>query len=359
MKILQVCAYAAPYEGNFMQSLFALEKDLAEKQNETIYAFPEVTKETDWCQKLMKRAKVYFLPLRRAQFNPNTYAAFKRIYKENKDISIVHSHFEQYDTPTTITAPQKVKVFWHLHDPVVYEGAAKRLLMRIKYGWIGQRAVLLSVSEKYRKDMIGLGFNEIHSKTILNGICTNRVKDNRNNGSKRQYDFITFGWNFYVKGDDIIIRACNRLYEEGYRFKFLLNGLEATWKSLDEYCRGNIPEYLIKGQPESDINVPLGNSSLFIQASRRETFSYSIAEAAYAGLPVISSDIPGVEWAHDIPTIDFFEFEDSDGLYRLLKEYLDGKCLDDTEVDETRRIIEEKYSVECWVKKIKECYGIY
>ena len=41
MTILQVCAYAAPYEGNFIKSLKALGKVYEEKGDKMVYAFPE------------------------------------------------------------------------------------------------------------------------------------------------------------------------------------------------------------------------------------------------------------------------------------------------------------------------------
>ena len=358
MKVLEVCAYAAPYEGNFMQSLFALEHRLSLKGIETIYAFPEKAAEIPWCQKLAYRAKVYFLPLYRAQFQMKTYRMLRDIYRENPDIGVVHSHFEQYDTPVELTAPGNVRVFWHLHDPIKRTRDLKGFLMKLKYRFIGRRAYLISVAEKYRRDMIALGFAEDRSETVLNGICLDRVRDNRPDGRKRQYDFLTFGWNFDQKGDDIAIKACDRIYGEGYRFRFLLNGLDVTWNAIDAFCHGVSPDYLVKGAPVNDINVPFSESALFVSASRRETFSYAIAEAAYAGLPVISSDIPGVEWAHDLPTVFFFESENDAALADLLRSFLNGRTLSDEDIDKTRRVIEEKYSVSSWVDRIEALYGV-
>lgn len=357
MKVLQICAYAAPYEGNFMQSLFALERRLHEFNITIIYAFPENARDIPWCKALSLRTAVYYLPLFRAQFSLETYYLLYEIFKENPDIGIVHSHFEQYDTPAALTAPKGVKVFWHLHDPIAYAKSLKGFLMKIKYKYVGRRARLISVSEKYRRDIVSLGFKEAQSHTLLNGICLDRVKY-CGFEKPREYDFVTFGWDFYRKGDDIILTACNRLKAEGYRFRLLLNGLEPTWKALDEYCNGKIPEYLVMGHPESDINDVLSKSSVYISASRRETFSYAIGEAAYAGLSVISSDIPGVEWAHDLPTVEYFESENADSLYRVLKEYLDGKTVAEEKIDRTREIIEKKYSASTWAERIVECYGL-
>lgn len=41
MKILQVCAYEAMYEGNFIKSLYALEKALGKKGAQGLLRLPE------------------------------------------------------------------------------------------------------------------------------------------------------------------------------------------------------------------------------------------------------------------------------------------------------------------------------
>ena len=353
MMVLQVCAYAAPYEGNFMQSLFALEKQLLKDSVETVYAFPENAKNHKWIQQLEKRAVVYYLPLYRSKFNPTVYKMLRMIYSEHPEIGIVHSHFEQYDIPVALTAPKGMKVYWHLHDPVVVKNDLRGLLMRFQYGIVGKRARLISVCEKYRQDMVQIGFPEKQSITVINGVCLNRVGHLR---KEKEMDFVTFGWDYYRKGDDVILTACERLQNEGYKFKFVLNGLASTWTKLEERYNGGDPAFLVRGEPVENIDQLFEKCKCYIQASRRETFSYAVCEAAYAGLDVISSDIPGTVWAHELPTVEFFENEDADGLYQLMKKRLDGKCASEMKIEETRRIIEESYSVDVWVSKIKECY---
>ena len=63
MTVLQVCAFAAPYEGNFIKSLKALGQDLSEKGHKMIYAFPESAKNIGWCKKLAEETDVYIFCL--------------------------------------------------------------------------------------------------------------------------------------------------------------------------------------------------------------------------------------------------------------------------------------------------------
>ena len=152
-----------------------------------------------------------------------------------------------------------------------------------------------------------MGFPQERTRTVLNGIVTQRIADTRKSSAEKQYDFLTFGWDFMRKGVDLILSVCERLREEGYQFKLYLNGNDETWRVFKEYWKGSTPSYLICGNPTNDINSLFTKAKVFISASRAETFSYAICEAAYSGLPVISSDIPGVEWAHKLPTVSFFE----------------------------------------------------
>ena len=356
MTVLQVCAFGAEYSGNFIASLEALEEALREKGIRTIYAFVGRAADKEWCKRIQSRTKVYFLPEARARILPQTYRMMQKIYMEN-DIGIVHSHFELYDIPVTVMAKKGTRIFWHLHDPIVRHKGLRGLLWQVQYGVVGKKATLLSVAEKYRDLAVSMGFPRKQTHFLPNSINLNRVHTQHPAGEKA-YQFLTFGWDFFRKGDDVILKACDRLEQDGYRFRLLLNGNEKTWPQLEEYLEGRKPSYLVTGDPVEDINEMFDASELFIQASRRETFSYAVCEAAYAGLPVISSDIPGLEWAHDLPTVEFFETENAEQLYLLMKKWLDRKTVDADQIAQTQKIIEDRYSLRVWVDRVMKHYGI-
>lgn len=356
MTVLQVCAFGAEHPGNFIASLEALEQVLASKGINTIYAFVERAADKDWCKEICKRTKVYFLPESKARILPKTYLLMRKIYKENK-VDIVHTHFELYDIPVTATAPKSTKVFWHLHDPIVLGNVLRNILWKIQYGHFGKRTKLLSVTAYYRNVVAELGFPKNQTALVLNGIDLNRVSRKSAN-ENFEYDFLTFGWDFERKGDDLIIRACDKLADEGYQFKLLLNGNESTWEKLDKFLDGRAPFYLVKGNPVKDVSELFEKSKVFIQASRKETFSYAVCEAAYAGLPVLSSDIAGLEWAHSLPTVCFFENEDVEGLYKLMKDFLDERNISECDVKTSQEYIKNNLGIDAWVRKIVAHYGV-
>lgn len=356
MTILQVCTYAADYAGNFMASLFLLEKKMGEKGCRTIYAFPEAAAEKEWCREIQKRTKVYFLPQAKARILPKTYELFRRIYREN-DISIVHTHFELYDIPATVMAPKGTRVFWHLHDPLKIHRGLRGLLWKIQYGVVGRKVQLLAVADHYRNLAVDLGFPRKQTRVILNGINLDRIPF-VNPERTPQFDFLTFGWDFERKGGDLILDACDRLEKEGYAFKLLFNGNAQTWPKVEEYLQGRRPEWLTIGDPVENVGELFDASALFIQASRRETFSYAVCEAAYAGLPVISSDIAGLEWAHELPTVQFFESENTHQLYALMRAFLENRSVSDRDITQSRNVICNGYSLSVWAENVIRTYDL-
>lgn len=355
MNILQVCAYAADYEGNFMKSLYALETQLNKQGHRVFYAFSDDAKDKDWCIQLRKRTKVFFLPLKRARILPKTYILLKKIIKEN-DVKVVHSHFELYDIPCNMMSSKKVKVFWHLHDPIKKSGQKSRnILNKLQYSVFSKNVKLLSVSDFYKNIVIDFGFRKENAFTVLNGIDLLRISYPYSN--KIKYDFLTFGWDFERKGSDVIFSAMKKLADDGYNFKLLFNCNEQTVEKINLFFNDRIPEWLEIGMPVENVNDLFSVSTTFIQASRRETFSYAVCEASYAGRDVISSDIAGLEWARSLPTVEFFENENIDALYKLLKKRLDKRVsISKNDIKNSREQVENNFSTEVWAKNIMKYY---
>ena len=87
-----------------------------------------------------------------------------------------------------------------------------------------------------------------------------------------------------------------------------------------------------------------------------------MAEAAYAQKDVIASDIEGMKWAKILPTVEFFENENEQQLYNIMKEYLmkDIEKVDiytEADYENASNIIKEKYSLNAWVENIVNIYN--
>lgn len=353
MTVLQVCAYAAPYEGNFIKSLKELGKALKKKNIKMIYAFPERCREIKWCKDLEKQTSVYYLPLAKARIKPATYKILKSIFSKHSDISVIHSHFELYDVPVSMTAPKNVKVFWHLHDAIQeYTATRYKIEHKLQYGVFYKNAVLLSVSEKHMEYAISKGFPRENTRFVANGLDTDRIKL-VDNSSEKEFDFLMFGWEIERKGVDLCIEAVKKLDDS---LKVGVVGIDKTREDLEaRYGKNDRVEVIA---PVDDINELYGKSRCFLHISRAEGLSYALLEAIYAGLPVVCSDISENAFAESFPTVAMIKNEDIDDIAKAMKKQLDYPVPNKEDIDASRKIIKDAYSVSCWVKHIMAYYGV-
>lgn len=357
MEILQVCAYAAPYPGNFIASLTQLEIKLNQQGYKVIYAFPETAQDKEWCLEISKRTKVYFLPVAKARILPCTYKIFRKIYQEN-NIRIMHSHFELYDIPATITSPKSTKIFWHLHDALEEifrkSNLLTKILWKLQYSVFSKRAILLSVSEKHKQFAIQLGFSIKSAKYLPNGLNTKRIRTFQM--QKRELDFLMFGWEFHIKGVDLALKAASLL--EHQKFKLMVVGGEATWDLIDKSQFKDSP-FLIKQNPVEDVNQLYNNSKCFLHISRAEGFSYALLEAVYSGLPVICSDIKENSFAKEFPQVVFVKSENIEEINIAMKNIINNKyTFSNEDIKRSREIIGKKYSHNAWADTLLSYYSL-
>lgn len=346
MKVLHICAYAAPYAGNFIKSLLFLEKELKKKNCETIFCFPEKCKDLEWCSSLEFSHTVYYVPLAKARTKLKTYSVIKRIFKENPDILVAHSHFELYDEPLAIIAPKNVKVFWHVHDAIGnYLHGIYKLIWKLHYNLFIKNVQLLSVSEKHRKVIIGLGFPEKRAYFVPNGIDTSFIEAAENSVSDI-YTFTIFGWDYIRKGVDLAIKS---IKNDSINAKLEIIGGSNLKEDVKIKCVN----------PSKNVNDVFKRSSCFLHISRAEGLSYALLEALYSGIPVIVSDIEENMIVKDCPTAFYVQSENVQQISDLMKKMSSHsfKCsLDD--IAKTRKIIDEKYSLQAWSKSIIKHYGL-
>lgn len=355
MTVLQVCAYGAEYPGNFIAALEKLEQALEAKGIHTIYAFIDRAADKDWCKNIQARTKVYFLPEAKARILPKTYRIFQQIYAENQ-VSVVHSHFELYDIPATVTAPKQARIFWHLHD-AIGEGYSKsgmlhRILTRLQYGVVGRKATLLTVSHKHGDFARSIGFPGDQIIYTPNGIDTRRIKFvELDPGSVK---FVMLGWDILRKGVDIAIKAARNLRHD--RADIAIVGYD----SCKEFLSSNQAPAIIRCQePVKDINLLYGDARAFLHISRAEGLSYALLEVIYAGLPVICSDIPENRFAEAFQCIRFIRSENDLDVAEAIDEILDGAWIPTpAQLEHNRALIEDQFSLNAWCRTIMGHYGV-
>lgn len=355
MTILQVCAFAAPTPGNFINTLIALENSLHTKNIKTIYAFPERARETIWCQEIIKRTKVYFLPEKNARINIDTYRILKKIFK-NENISLVHSHFELYDIPVKLTAPEDICIFWHLHDALENNfknsSLSRKILTYIQYKFLQKNTKLISCSKKHSNFAIKLGYKNNNVFYLPNGIDTNRIQPSYvNKSNNTQTRFLMFGWDYIRKGVDLILKATSII--ETCDYKIFIVGNDACKNFIESNNPSKVIDFI---KPEQNVNLLYKKSDVFLHISKAEGLSYALLEAIYAGLPVICSDIPENKIAEEFKNIFWIKNNSVDDLIFQIKSFINKNIINSEDIEFNRQIITEKYSIDSWVKNIINIY---
>lgn len=348
MEILQISAYAGATAGNHIPSLLHLEKRMMEQGYTTVYALLETVKNYSWCKELQTHAKVYFLPVKKARILPRTYYTIWRIFQQH-EIKLVHSHFELYDIPVTIVAGHKAKIFWHLHDPIgeyiKYEKWSRKLLMHFQYSCMGKSVKRLTVSQKHGEVACRLGFAEKNLVYVPNGLDLCRISNS--SMIKKNPEFLMFSWDYYRKGADLAIQACDALYAKNKNFVLkLVPGKEQI-----------VRPYLVNCKPVENVNELYKTAGCFLHLSRSEGLSYALLEAIYAGLPVICSNIPENLPVIDCPTVTMIEAGNVEAIQSAMADVIDsGFIASQRDVEISRKIISERFSVAKWGKDIMNCY---
>lgn len=353
--VLQILDYAAPYRGNFIPSMEAIEEQY--NSGNMVYLFPDNAATLSWMMDFLKSHRTYFMPLsfygKRIKWS-NLELLNEIIKKEA--ISIIHCHFVTYNYTlffARYTIARHCKYICHIHNQFVVPktkfAPLKRYIMRHLYDmYIGVSA---AAAESVRAE---IGKNNIIA--IPNAVDFQRL-DKYGLLNLREHEaqkvVLMAGWPAYVKGVDIAVRAVKQLREQGIDvvLGIMLSGdFDKTEKYIVETI-GEMPTWCKLLPPREDVATYYNACDIFLSASRSEGFSYCIVEAAYCNLRIISSDIPGPNQL-DIPDMVLFENENVNQLVLVLNRMFNN----DKSIN--RSVICQTYDMLKWVKQMIYSYEV-
>lgn len=133
-----------------------------------------------------------------------------------------------------------------------------------------------------------------HKLILSSGIELNNIEHiaKRNN---KQYTFICVARLVYEKGIINLIEAARICANKGYNFKYQIVGpLEEDSKRLNESILLKYDDIVDRLGSRSDVSSLLLKADAFILPTFREGFSRVLLEAASVGLPLITTNVPGV-----------------------------------------------------------------
>lgn len=367
-RLLCIAQYAAPYEGNFIASLEALEAILCKEYKcEVAYVFPGLASSQAWIHKFMLEHRTFFT----CNDVCHSYTELEKIREEYMP-TLVHTHFDGYDLAVNKVFFNGVKIVWHMHNHLSYVNHPLKAIYQMwcflqHYGWQSKNVNIISVSdemkkivEKWRKRSIYgtlfAGGGKI--QFIPNGIELSRVLNKRKPRiSDDKFIFLAFGGRNSQKRIDVLLEAGKELIKLRNDFQVFITKGTDTESVVNNYFQGNLPSWVILKDQTEDIASLFNSVDCFISSSEHETFSYAICEASVFGLPVIQSDIAGTMWNAKNPSTRLFKVNDPLALCKQMNFIIDA---DKEELEKQIQVTIENnrrdYSLEQWAHNVISFY---
>ena len=367
-RLLCIAQYAAPYEGNFIASLEALEAILCKEYKcEVAYVFPRLASSQAWIHKFMLEHRTFFT----CNDVCHSYTELEKIREEYMP-TLVHTHFDGYDLAVNKVFFNGVKIVWHMHNHLSYVNHPLKAIYQMwcflqHYGWQSKNVNIISVSdemkkfvEKWRKRSIYgtlfAGGGKI--QFIPNGIELSRVLNKRKPRiSDDKFIFLAFGGRNSQKRIDVLLEAGKELIKLRNDFQVFITKGTDTESVVNNYFQGNLPSWVILKDQTEDIASLFNSVDCFISSSEHETFSYAICEASVFGLPVIQSDIAGTMWNAKNPSTRLFKVNDPLAWCKQMNFIIDA---DKEELEKQIQVTIENnrrdYSLEQWAHNVISFY---
>jgi glycosyltransferase involved in cell wall biosynthesis len=355
--VLEVCNYHGPYPGTFIPTLVAVGRSVEERLGVRYHcAFPSSMRDRPWVG-LFAEAGL------ECSFLEETLSAAATIRELSQTVAtlrarLVRSHFSHWDLYASVAAKRSgASSVWHMHSGRGAGGrTAKTHAKDIIKGRILGRILcdrVFAVSHEIKRLAESRGIPADRVEVVLNGIDVARFAAIPSRASARAQLGLDrlrplclgFAWSPRTKGADVLVEAARPLAEAG-KLIVLLVGPRELADSFEE-----TKPWLHVVDPVDDVAVLFAAADVFVSASRDEGFSYAIGEAMAAGLPVISSHIPGPSAYFEAEGVTTFPSENVAALRASLESVLsrsDGSSVGDM----NREFVQRHFSIESHVDRV-------
>lgn len=359
--VLHVMNYAASYRGNFIDSLEALDKKIAEDGMGNVYMFCAAARENSsmqWISEMQQRGlRVFFL-------TEDRKADTKLIKKVMKDENVVaiHTHFismQQFLPVYFAVGRTPIPVFMHMHN---HSTEAKNPIKRILRRYTYRRCRMISCSESVYRSIERDYPNNI-KYSVDNGVNFERLDDFSQLTNKEfsipdeDAVFLIFGFDFYRKGVDLAVRAVEQLRKEGKKYSLLIS-LSTNFEMVEKNIRdiiGELPDWVHIIKARNDVASLYNFAELFLSPSREEGLPYSVVEASYCRCSVVMSDI-SAQVKLKIPYGKWCVAESVEDLAKAIEASVAEHGLKLENMDSVRNQMKKNYSLDNWAERIQTIY---
>jgi len=367
--ILQLTDYGAPYEGNFVSSLRALEAKLGAEGRAMTYVFPPRASDRLWVQEMaQEKPNVHIL-------QPGGFFSYmrqvRRLLKDTNS-GILHVHFIHYREKIASlfaarTCGHRVRLVVHLHNHLDLPKNFLRALPQRLYLAQAEQFVCCSAS--------------VANRLIRDGIPAKKVVVAENAIAFERLDAflplthaelglpidakaaLIFGFDFYRKGVDLAVEAVRQLRKEQGKNVALAVVLssrkeEAERNILQQLGLERLPDWIRLLPPRSDVGSYYRFADVFLSPSREEGFCYALVEAVYCKVPVVASAIDAQKDLR-LPEHSFCVPGDASSLADAISFQLDLPSEQgfDATLEEAKRRVVAAYSLSAWADAVIAAYN--
>lgn len=366
--VLHLTDYGAPYEGNFVASLRALEARLNENGSDMVYVFPRRSGDVVWTQEMMREKPNVALIQNDGFF---AYARQIRQLLRESGATILHEHFIHYKQKLAAllaakTCGHRVKTVLHLHNHIeLSKSPLRRLPHLLQFSSVSR---FVCCSESVAAHLVLDGVSKERVRVAENAIAFERLDHYDPEAGaalslpKNVKLALMFGYNFEVKGVDIAVEAIRRMRESSADPIYLAVVLssrreEVRSRILAQLGVATLPEWILLLPPREDVASYYHMADVFLSPSRQEGFCYALVEAAYCMTPVLASAIDAQKDLA-IPQEAFFPPQDAEALCEKLARLF--AAADSPQLKEAlfgaKARVTESYSLSCWAERVFAVY---
>ena len=351
MNILELAGFYSNYGGNFIPTLENLDQKLTALGHNTFYIFSNrnlsngfYTWEVPFSQKHNTKLVDY-----------QSFSFVEEIsnYIKENHIDIVHAHFcySAYLSMIKKLSPKNVVFYQQMHTtPYGNEKNWKARLKRLRNIFLFDKNITVICVSKAMIPIVKYIFPRNEVVACENCIDLSRF-EKRPYNRNADFKILLFGYNYYVKGVDIAIRAvleARKTIGQMHLDIIMGDNLEANCKKIIQEF-GEIPDCVSILEPTNDIKVYYQNHTVHLNSSRSEGASFAILEAYYSGALCVLSDVPGTI-QYNLPNVYLFKREDTKALAKQLIEAYRNKDSYCNNPD----YVQNRFSVDTWSKNIIE-----
>ena len=367
-RLIQLCNFANVEAGSFVPMVAAVVEHARELGWDAEAIFSRPAEDTAWLAALRERGLVHRSAPAGSRRELVGWA--RALAKEEREHTIVHTHFTRYDLPMAVAArPGSLDVVWHEHTAL---SSRPEMVVRnaVKFGVGGRRvAAILCPAPDLAEAVIRRGAPADRVRFVPNAIEASkfpvidpsaRVQARAARGiAPDALVILSFGWHWDLKGGELFQRAAAVLASSTDRPVVALHSTVAPEAAKLVRKLGMEGTIRLIGQT-SDVVGLMAATDVFVAASRAEGGTpLAVLEALSCGLPVVASDLPSHRFvAERAPGVLVVEREPVQMAKAILDASTQIDALDAKPGHASHEAVESHFSLEHWCSELFDTYDL-